>query len=194
MGFPFAVRSQEKIDLDEYLGFIEKRPKDERWQLVNGVAFMMAPATRWHQMIAGNLIFLLRTSLAEVRPELRPVHEVGLIVPGRDDFRPDADVVVIERGGPDKIWQRRFFLAAEVLSASNTPEFISEKRAHYIKHPDNIYVLIISQDRRQIDISARRNGWRRELLRGSKTLLELPEFGVSAPLADLYDGTGIPEA
>ena len=42
------------MDLDEFMAFLEMRPKEERWDLIEGVAVMMAPPSLAHQWIAGS--------------------------------------------------------------------------------------------------------------------------------------------
>src|SRR5215212_8431142 len=46
----------------EFLRFLKSRPKEERWQLVEGVAIMMNPPRMRHQQIALNLRDLLKDS------------------------------------------------------------------------------------------------------------------------------------
>ena len=38
MNTPFPVRTDGKFTVEEYLAFIESRPEEERWQLIDGVA------------------------------------------------------------------------------------------------------------------------------------------------------------
>src|SRR5712691_13085461 len=52
------------MDVDEFMAFLETRPKGEHWDLIEGVAVMMAPPTVVHQRIAHNLCNLLTTAFA----------------------------------------------------------------------------------------------------------------------------------
>jgi Uma2 family endonuclease len=186
---PFPVRSHGRLSLDEYLSFLDSCAEEERWQLIDGVAFMMPPPTIRHQTIGGNLYFLLRTALRRTRPDLLPIYEAGLIVPGRPYFRPQADIAVVDRTSAEGSWRDRFYLVAEIVSPRNTEEMMQEKRANYIAHPDNLYVLTIAQDRIEIEVSARRTGWERSVLHDPDAVIELPEFGVSCPIRDIYEST-----
>ena len=40
------------MDVDEFMAFLETRPDEEHWELIEGVAVMMAPPTYAHQRIA----------------------------------------------------------------------------------------------------------------------------------------------
>ena len=44
------------MDVDEFMAFLETRPHTERWDLIEGVAVMMAPASYAHQRIVRNLV------------------------------------------------------------------------------------------------------------------------------------------
>jgi Uma2 family endonuclease len=186
---PFPLQSVSRLSIDEFLSFIAERPEKERWQLIDGIAFLMSPPTRIHQTIVANLLRVFDDALDPHRPELIALPEVGLIVPGPPDFRPQADLAVIDSSGPEGSWQDRFYLAAEVLSDSNTNEYIAQKRERYIAHAENQYVLVVEQRQRKIEIFARRNGWRPVVLQDLDDIIDLPEFDVHCSLAQVYRRT-----
>jgi Uma2 family endonuclease len=193
MNTPFPVRSDGKFTVEEYLAFIESRPEDERWQLIDGVAMMMPPPTLRHQRIASNLARLLNDQLEKVRPDLYAYQEVGLMVPDVSSFRPEADVAVLDSAlaEDDTPYAGSFHLVAEVLSESNTDKDIAAKRRRYTQHPQNLYVLIIDQTRIWIEVRARTAGWEPAELEGPDAVLGLPEWGFRAPLRALYRGTSL---
>src|SRR5262245_46021282 len=89
---------------------------DRRYQLVDGVLLMMAPATEAHGELAGSLGAEIRSRL---RPAGRVISDAGITVEGRSDTHYVADLAVTcvprERG-------RRIVaepvLIADVLSPS----------------------------------------------------------------------------
>jgi Uma2 family endonuclease len=186
---PFPVRSQDPLSVDDYLAFIEDRPETERWQLIDGYALMMPPASHHHQAISGNLYFHLRQALSTHRPELMAACEVGLTNPGDSSFRPVADVAVVERLAHNTVYNDRYFLAAEIRSQSNTEEYLERKRQLYAENPTNLYVLIIGQNERRIEMFSRALGWEKVVLHGLDEVLSLPEFGFAHSLRDIYEGT-----
>ena len=119
------------------------------------------------------------------------IREIGLSVEAHPDFRPQADVAIIDSIDGNPYFAERFHLVAEVLSDSNTPEFISTKRARYADHPDCLYVLIISQSDFAVEIWSRAEGWKGEVLRSPEDRIELPEFGFSCAVRDLYARTDL---
>jgi Uma2 family endonuclease len=193
MNTPFPVRADGKFTVEEYLAFIESRPEEERWQLIDGIAMMMPPPTRRHQRIASNLARLLNAHLEKVRPDLYAYQEVGLMVPNVSSFRPEADVAVLDSSGDgdDTLYTDRFYLVAEILSDGNTDKDIAAKSRRYLQHPSNLYFVLFEQKQVRVEVRARAAGWEPVVLQGLDAVLELPEWGFRATLADLYRGTSL---
>lgn len=173
---------------DEFMAFIEKRPENERWQLIGGVPFCMNPATNRHQRLCLRLTNLLNDGIEAKRPDLIALTERGLIVPGVKRFRPIADVAVVvdDDGGS---YTDRFFLVAEILSPSNTGEHIERKRQRYIQQPENLCVLVISQDEVRVEVWLRSAGWAMREATSLRHVVAVPELGVRFDLKSLYHGT-----
>ncbi|RST85252.1 Uma2 family endonuclease [Aquibium carbonis] len=181
-----------KLTAEEFLDFIEGRPREERWQLIDGEAFvMMSPATHPHQMISRNLARLLDNALEQHRPELAALHEFGIRSDEHPDFLAVADVAVVVGQVENEVYGSRFFLAAEILSDSNTREAISHKRIVYAASPDCLHVLIVSQKDFAVEVWSRSNDWQGRVFRSPDDLIELSEFGFSCRVADLYRGTPV---
>ena len=186
----FPVLTDGKLTVEEYLEFVETRPEDERWQLIDGVAMMMPPPTVPHQVIANNLAFELNTLFRQQRRKLLAVQEVGLMVPNVASFRARADMAVLDKPFNFKVpYADRFYLVMEVLSDSNTDKDLAAKNRRYIQHPQNLYFLLFEQDEVRVEVRARSTGWKSAELSGYDAVLELPEWGFRMPLAALYEGT-----
>ena len=82
------------MDVDEFMSFLETRPKEERWHLIAGIAVMMAPPSLAHQRIAWNVCELLNRGFAAQGRELFAYHEIAIRLPGVTNFQPEPDVVV----------------------------------------------------------------------------------------------------
>jgi len=132
-------------------------PDDERWELIDGVAYAMVPAPmRLHQEIVSDLHYLLRRQL-----EGRPCHvypspfDVRLPERGEADdlidtvVQPDISVFGSEehldakgaRGAPD--------LVIEVLSPSTSARDMIIKRALYERHGVSEYWIVDGESRTQ---------------------------------------------
>jgi Uma2 family endonuclease len=181
------------LSIEAFRTWVESRPERERWELIGGVPTIVAPATRDHQRIASNLERLLNDALEAHHPEFSAYQRVGLnlasIVP---DYDPEPDVAVIDADEcGDVRYSDRFFLAAEIVSASDqTP--IDAKREIYQRHPDCRCVLIIAQDRYRVGVAVRtQTAWVEQQLTAPDDVLNLDEFGLRCTLADLYRGTAL---
>ena len=83
------------MDVDEFMAFLETRPKGERWDLIEGIAVMMAAPTAVHQRIAHNLCNLLLAAFAARGLDLFAYTGLAVRTPGLRNFQPEPDVVVL---------------------------------------------------------------------------------------------------
>lgn len=180
-----------KLTAEQFLAFIEDRPREERWQLVDGEAFMMSPAKLPHQMIGRNLARLLDLALEKGGSDLAALQEVAVRVEEFPDFLAVADVAVVDSEVEDVVYGTKFYLAAEILSDSNSRESISRKRTIYAAAPGCLHVLIIAQDDFAVEVWSRSSGWAGRVYRSPEDAIVLSEFGFSCKVADLYRGTPI---
>jgi len=175
---------------DQFLEFAITRPDEERWQLIDGLPMMMVPPNKVHQRIAANLARLLNDALAQHRPDLFAYHETGVRLPGRDDFNPEPDLVVLRAEATYEYYDDRFFCVAEVSSPSNSAEMIERKLELYRTHPENLYCLAVDQDAVRVEVHARtETGWTRAEHTSLDDEVALPAFGFRARLAAIYAGT-----
>lgn len=186
-----AQRKPSSLSIDAFRAWTETRPDEERWELIDGVPVMMTPPTKAHQRIASNLERLLNDALARSSPERAAYQRVGLnLGPIVDNYDPEPDVVVIDvEESSDERYADRFYLIAEVVSASDRPK-IEGKREIYKLHEPCACVLTIRQDRHEVRIDLRaENSWTTQLLTRPTDELALAEFGLHCTLADLDRGT-----
>jgi Uma2 family endonuclease len=174
---------------DQFLDFYLTRPDEERWQLVDGLAMMMVPATPIHQKLSKNLLYLLDRALERNRPGLEAFYELGLRIPGIGDFNPQPDLLVVDPSALLVRYVETYYLVAEIISPSNTTEMIKRKIELYQRHPDNLYCLTVGQDSVHVTLFAREQNWARVDLTSLDDVLALPAFGFEVKLADIYKGT-----
>ena len=77
--------------------FLDTRPSEERWELIDGVPVMAAAPRVAHQRIASNLEFHLRLALARGKPEWSAEREIGIEVSDESPCRPEPEVAVVDR-------------------------------------------------------------------------------------------------
>jgi Uma2 family endonuclease len=177
------------MDVDEFMDFVQTRPKGERWDLIEGVAVMMAPAGYAHQRITRNLCELLNGAFAAKRLDLFAYFDAGVRSPGVRNFQPQPDVVAVPGVAGYELYAERFQLVGEVLSPSNTRAEIALKLRRYREAPDNLYVVVVEPREFLVEIYARSRNWAAAVFRNADDPIELPEFGLRCSVGDLYRGT-----
>jgi Uma2 family endonuclease len=182
------------MTVDEFLSFLEFRPDEERWDLVDGVATMMAPPTYAHQRIASNLAVLLNARFEAAGIDLQAYPAAGVRIAGLDNFMPRPDVVARPGLAGDEIYAMDFRFVAEVLSPSNTRRLIDLKLNRYRASPDCLYVLVIDARRIWAELHGRDDGWTAKMLDDPERILALPGFGFRCQLGELYRNTTLAAA
>jgi Uma2 family endonuclease len=177
------------LDVDDFMVFLETRPKEERWHLIEGIAVMMAPPSLAHQLIALNLFKLLDRALAAQGRDLVAYHEIAIRLPGVRNFQPEPDVVVAPAPVGYELYAQDVRLVAEILSPSNTRTEIGMKLRRYQEATGNLYVLVIEPREFLVEAYARSRGWQPLVLKQSDDPIEIPEFGLRCLVGDLYRGT-----
>ena len=177
------------MDVDEFMAFLETRPDEERWDLIEGVAVMMAPPSHAHQRIAQNLSNLLNSAFATRNLDLFAYISTGVRNPGIRNFQPEPGVVVVPGVSGYDLYSENFRLVAEVLSPSNTRVEIDLKLRRYREAPDNLYAVVIEPREFVAEIYAKRANWQPARLARAEDPIDMPEFGLSCRVVDLYRGT-----
>src|SRR5437868_9631917 len=144
------------MDVDEFMAFLETRPDGERWDLIEGVAVMMAPPSYAHQRIAYNLCSLLNSAFTTQRLDLFAYFDAGVRNPGVRNFQPQPDVVVKPGIAGYDLYAEDFQLVAEVLSPTNTRTEIDLKLRRYREAPANLYAVVIEPRELLVEIYAKR--------------------------------------
>ena len=177
------------MDVDEFMAFLETRPDNERWDLIEGVAVMMAPPSYAHQRIASNLCTVLNNAFAARRLDLFAYQRAGVRNPGLRNFQPEPDVVVVPGIAGYDLYSETFQLVGEVLSPTNTRQEIDLKLRRYREAPDNLYTAVIEPREFLVEIHAKSRGWQPVILTRAEDPIEMPEFGLRCSVGDLYRGT-----
>jgi Uma2 family endonuclease len=177
------------MTVEDFLLFLETRPDEEHWDLVEGVAIMMAPPTHAHQRIASNLEKLLNAHFDQVGSDLQAYIDAGVRVAGLDNFMPRPDVGVWPGPAGDTYFSTAFHFVAELPSPSNTRKLIERKLDRYRGSPECRYALVVDARRVWAELHSRGETWTVETLAHAAAPLELPVLGFRCLLGDLYRKT-----
>lgn len=179
------------VTLDEFHAFRDERPKEEKWELIDGVMTMMPPPALTHQRISKNLMIMLNAALAASQPGWEADFEIGLLLPKDDRYNPEPDVVVIDRDYvPGQIYAERFYFVAEVRSPNDKPVILDLKRAYYQAHEPCLGVLFVDQERIAATLMLRTpEGWASHELTAPTDAIVIPGIGDIGTLGQLYRST-----
>jgi len=186
------LKRKPQLTMRQFHAFRDERPKEEKWELIDGVPMMMPPPTLMHQRVAANLDRLLNSHLERVKADWRADREVGVWLKGDEKYNPEPDVIVIDAAiAIGQIYVERFYFVAEVLSESDRRDVLQAKLAYYQQHEHNRCVLFVRQDRvgaEQHDRQAK-DGWQERTLSMPEEPLVFPAIGTIGRLGDLYKFT-----
>lgn len=177
------------MDVDEFMALLESRPRGERWELIEGVAVMMAPASYVQQRIAYNLCNVLNGAFAVLRLDLFAYFDAGIRSPDVRNFQPQPDVVVVPGVASYDLYSEQFQLVAEILSPSNTRREIDMKLRRYREAPHNLYSLVVDARECRVESYAKNRNWEPMILVNADDPIGMPEFGLNCRVGDLYRGT-----
>jgi len=185
--------SQQRMSVEIFRNFYAWRPDEERWELINGVATKLATSTRAHQRIASNLQFGLMEALRDREPVLTALQRIAVNIGSSAKYDdPSPDIVVIDDiigGALDERYADRFYLVAEIVSASDKVD-VESKREIYKLHDSCSCILTVQQDRFEVRVDLRTDtGWSEQVIKKPDDTLALSDFGLRCKLSDLYRGT-----
>ena len=179
-----AVKRDARMRVAEYRRWLEPRPDEERWELLDGEAVLMAPPSARHQRIVTNLLKHLDT-LAE-RRGCGAYPGLAILSAALDDYAPYPDVVVHCGPVPPTGYVDDPLVIVEVLSPGTMINDRGRKLAFYSTVPSLQSLLIAYQDEARIEVWRRDAGWTMRVA-GPGESIALPELGGALPVRDAYD-------
>ena len=183
-----AARHLEPMSVEELLAFGERRPPDERWELIDGVPFLMTGGTAAHSLILGNLFGPL-DACARQRG-CRAMTSFLSRISDRSAFEPG----ILVRCGPIDLGDRYSedpVLVLEVLSPSTMRRDRVLKFEQYRGLPTLRQIVFVYQDSVRVESWLREgDDWQDEpvLSLALEDSLAVPALGTSLPLREIYEG------
>ena len=179
-----AVKRDARMNVAAYRRWVEPRPDEERWELLDGVPVLMAPPSARHQRIVTNLIKRL-DNLAEPRG-CGAYPGLAILGDAMDDYAPYPDVVVHCRPMPPTGFVDDPLVIVEVLSPGTMTNDRGRKLAFYATVPSLQTLLIVYQNEARIEVWRCDAGWIMQPV-GADEVVDLPELGGTLPVAEIYD-------
>jgi Uma2 family endonuclease len=171
--------SLKPLTLDEFLDWERSQPERYEFDGIQPVA--MTGGSRPHARVGTRLVVALVNRVQSPREAFGP--ELKVLTTGRVRY-PDATVVC---GGSDEDGDVVAPTAVfEVLSPSTALTDRRVKATEYAAVPGIMVYVLLEQDRPEVTIRRRSAVWEAEIVAGHDGTLELPEIGVSIPMAAIY--------
>jgi Uma2 family endonuclease len=187
MGVP--VVDTGPMTVDQFFEFVEGRPDDEKWELIDGEPIMNATSSGLHQIIVKNLLTCLDRIERANNPSWHS--HPGISVRLSRISAPVPDVLARPNNRIHRIECDDMIVAFEVLSPSTKRLDLGWKRKAYASLPSLQHYVVIAQDAVEIACFDRASGFMERRMNKQEISLELPALGVSLPLADIYWRTGL---
>src|SRR5262245_28941630 len=181
------------MTVDEFYEFTDRRPDDEKWELIDGEPILNAAPSPLHQWIVRNVLVALTLLERERSAPWAVLSDLGVRV--SETNRPEPDLVIFPRTGASLDLRGRdrgdALVAFEVLSPSTEDRDLRWKRAAYTSLAALTHYVVIAQDAVEVVVFARDNAFAERRLRSLDDAVEVPALGISLLLAEIYRGTGL---
>ncbi|WP_105317488.1 Uma2 family endonuclease [Thermus tenuipuniceus] len=175
-----AAKLLRSLEAEEYLAW--EASQKERYELLEGVPHAMAGASEAHNLLVGNLYFLLRPVAQEKGCRVF-FSDMRLRVSERTFYYPDLMVVCGE--DPNPLYKERPCLVVEVLSEGTEATDRREKLWRYREIPSlQAYLLVDSRARRVEGYFRTPEGWLYRVWEEGE--VEVPCLGVGIALEEIY--------
>ena len=174
------------MDVEAFLAWEERQELRHEFDGIR--AFAMTGGTAAHASLERNLIYFLTGRLRG-----KPCQAYGstLKVKMEHSIRYPDVTIVCSPVMPEDTYTQNPAVVFEVLSKSTANRDLGVKKTEYQAIPSLKRYVVLHQTHRAAEVFYRtedeEDGWAHQLLSGDD-VLDLPEIGISIPLAELYEG------
>jgi len=190
------MSSAEKPDYysdQEYLQF--ENQSHSKSEYIDGWIRAMTGASLRHNVVAGNCFLSLGNQLKG--SPCRPYNSDMKLRIDRGQskryYYPDVQVVC-RSNEPTSVFQDQPVLIIEVLSPSTRNYDLNEKLEAYLQIPSLECYIVLEQHQPIATVFRKTNdGFSRQLVQGTDSIIDLPFFNGSLSLADVYEGVEFTE-
>ncbi|WP_293855809.1 Uma2 family endonuclease [uncultured Alsobacter sp.] len=178
-----------RLSFGEFVAFLDTRPDDEKWELVEGRPVLSPSPVFRHQVLVGNIILELGSVMRARRSSWAVVPGIGVKV---DEFNaPVPDVMVRPLDSLEGSFCDDILVAFEVLSPGTASRDRKWKRQVYSALPSLQHYVVVSPSSIEVSHFSRSDGFAGSILKDLSTTVELSALGVALPLASLYRDTDL---
>ena len=175
-----------RTTIEEFRAFIEDRPDDEKWELIDGEIVLNPPANNRHQIIVGNLLYELEKARRRLSASWRVHGGISTRHPQDLENEPIPDVMIVPPFSDIFNWTYDVLVVFEVLSPFSRRRDMVHKRSFYTRLDSLTHYVVLAQDRMEATVFARTEDFAPKALTAPTDGIDLAPLGVALPLADIY--------
>ena len=179
------------MTIEDYLAFTDTRPKDEKWELIEGEPVLSPSATDSHEVMVTNVLVALSLARDRLGATWEPLPGVGTRVPVSPNSLPEPDLMVKEGKIIGSPISDEALVLFEILSPSNRKADREWRHRVYASVPNCQHYVTVSQSRALVVRHDRSGDWKAVEIKGMDGVLELPALTVSIPLRTIYRATPV---
>lgn len=177
------------MTVEQFYAFTDAKPDHEKWELIGGTPILNAAPTDYHNTIVASVTALLWLTKREAKAAWQVLAGGGVLVSEKDRPQPDVQVVA---GKPTGSRARTDVIVAfEVLSPTTEHIDLNDKRIGYTSLATLTHYVVIAQDKVEVKVFARENGFDELPLKSLNDVLELRSLDARLPLSEIYQDTGL---
>ena len=181
-----ALQADYRTTIETFRTFIDDRPDDEKWELIDGEIVLNPTANNRHQIIVTNLLFELEVIRRGGEASWRAIPGISTRHPQDQHNEPVPDVMIVPPTSGIFTWTYDILVAFEVLSTFSTRRDMVHKRNFYTRIGQLTHYAVLAQDRQEATVFARSDAFEPRVLKGADARMRIEPLEVSIPLADIY--------
>jgi Uma2 family endonuclease len=174
------------MTFDEFVAFVDTRPDEEKWELLEGHVVMSPTPIAPHQNIVKNLTLFF--GLLERR---KP--QPWMVLPGLSVHVaevpasvPQPDVLIVGDVANQGWFTSGPLVVFEILLPSTRKRDLTIKREIYGRMPTIVDYVIIAPKKVEVSHCTKAGGWQPRTVRDRGASLALEGIGIELPLAEIY--------
>jgi len=175
--------ANKKLTLEDYIE--GEKVSQFRHELIEGEVYAMTGASDNHNKISGNIFSELRSALKHKNTSCSSYINDMKVKVQDNFFYPDVMVVCDQQDNENDYYKTQPIIIVEVLSESTRRTDKTLKRIAYHSIPSLQEYVLIEQDRAEIEVFTRQNGWQASYYYLEDSII-FESIAVSVQVEDIY--------
>lgn len=179
-----VLQSDFRTTIEAFRAFIEDRPDDEKWELIDGEIVLNPTANNRHQMLVTNVLFELEGVRRQLGATWRAMPGISTRHPQDQHNEPIPDVMIVPPTSDIFNWTYDVLVIFETLSPFSLRRDMVHKRNFYRRIESLSHYIVLAQDRREANVFSRANGFALRTI--GEGAVEIPELAVVLSIDEIY--------